>query len=57
MTNREFAEMLIEKIELHKQNVSCGNPFTDNVYATAHDHIIELIKLEVELCEVKEKNG
>lgn len=36
---------LIVLIERHKKNVTCGNPFTDGVYAMAHDHIIELVEI------------
>ena len=44
MTNRQFAELLVSKIEHHKHKLCDGknDPVTAS-YALAHDHIIELI--------------
>ena len=57
MSNKEFAEFLIEKIEEHKHNL-CGDkdltPVT-GAYAQAHEHIIELIQLYAEYADVISK--
>ena len=46
MTNRQFAEMLVSKIEHHKHKLCNGkNDPVTAAYAQAHIHIIELINI------------
>ena len=46
MTNKEFAEYLIARIEEHKNKVCGGkSDATTAAYAQAHIHIIELINI------------
>ena len=46
MTNRQFAEMLVSKIEHHKHKLCDGkNDPVTAAYAQAHNHIIELINV------------
>lgn len=53
MTNKEFAEKIIASIEHHKKAVCKmdGSP-VDAAYAQAHEHIIELIRVEAMLYDV-----
>lgn len=48
MTNKEFAELLIKKIEDHRK-VLCENKHdsVNTSYSMAHTHIIEIIRLMV----------
>lgn len=46
MTNKEFSELLINKIEHHKHKLCDGkNDPVTAAYAQAHTHIIELISV------------
>lgn len=55
MTNREFAEFLIERIEDHKHKLCDGQsgPVT-GAYAQAHEHIIELISITTDYVELRD---
>lgn len=47
MTNNEFAESLIKRIEEHKHLMCDGlTGLANDSYALAHDHIINIIKSE-----------
>lgn len=60
MSNKEFAELLIKSIQEHKEE-TCGErqkgmtpeekkkDVATQIYALAHDHIIQLIRLECTL--------
>lgn len=46
MTNKQFAELLVSKIEHHKHKLCDGkNDPVTAAYAQAHNHIIELINV------------
>ena len=46
MTNKQFAEMLVSKIEHHKHKLCDGkNDPVTAAYAQAHEHIIEIISI------------
>ena len=55
MTNREFAEFIIDRIEEHKHRLcdSESGPVVQG-YAQAHEHIIELINLTTDYVELSE---
>lgn len=67
MSNKEFAELLINSIQEHKEEV-CGERQKDmtpeekkedvatQLYALAHDHIIQLIRLECELNYINQED-
>jgi len=57
MTNREFADFIISKIEHHKHKLCDGKHDTFNAgYEQAHIHIIELISILKPAEEAKEKS-
>lgn len=53
MTNREFAEFLIARIEDHKHKLCDGqSSLMNGGYAQAHEHIIELIRIMTDYVEL-----
>lgn len=50
MTNKQFAEKLITRIESHKENVKCPAPIGEG-YALAHDHIKAIVEQELRFAE------
>lgn len=50
MTNKQFAEKLITRIELHKENVKCPAQMGEG-YALAHDHIKAIVEQELRFAE------
>ena len=55
MTNKEFTERLIKRIEDHKHKLCDGQTgYLNAAYALAHEHIIELISVEATLLEAEE---
>lgn len=50
MTNREFAEKIIKRIESHKQVVSMPGS-TGEGYALAHEHIKAIIEQELRFAQ------
>ena len=52
MNNKEFADLLINRIEVHKKKTCDGKTGYFNAgYSQAHDHIIELISIQGQLSE------
>lgn len=52
MTNKEFADLLISKIERHKHKLCDGkNGPVNAAYAQAHIHIIEIIGVLKNQCD------
>lgn len=50
MTNKQFAEKIITRIESHKENVKCPAQMGEG-YALAHDHIKAIVEQELRFAE------
>ena len=40
------ADILVETIKFHAENVKCENEFANEVYKLAHEHIVEVVGVQ-----------